>query len=71
MTEVAAMLDKRGPAPFCGRSALLPVFLAGGCCEAVLLQGTAGSERATPVARERAPTGAFADHAEARAAGAK
>ena len=23
----------------------------------VLLQGTAGSERATPVARERAPTG--------------
>jgi hypothetical protein len=33
----------------------------------VLLPGTAGNEGATPVARERAPTGVFADHAGARA----
>jgi hypothetical protein len=30
-----------------------------------LPQGTAGRERATPVARERAPTGVLADHAGA------
>jgi hypothetical protein len=44
---------------------------ARGCCEMVLLQGTAGSERATPVVRERAPTGVFADHAGAHAGSAK